>query len=230
MPLLTKPELTFILNSCTANVRVTLAMVPDEDIAHISFTSGTEGAPKGVLLSHMALCDVIERVQSLMQMTGDVREYVGVPVYHSFGYGRCRHVASVGGEFYVPVNGFDPREVSQMLKDKTINALSLVPSLLRVFIHNPGVIAEEGANLRWLEIGSQAMSSEEKIAVRDLFPNACIVQHYGLTEASRSTLLQIDGADENTLASVGKAYGDCKIRINSEGRICIPNFYRYTWT
>jgi len=198
-----------------------LAMVPDEDIAHISFTSGTEGAPKGVLLSHMALCDVIERVQSLMQMTGDVREYVGVPVYHSFGYGRCRHVASVGGEFYVPVNGFDPREVSQMLKDKTINALSLVPSLLRVFIHNPGVIAEEGANLRWLEIGSQAMSSEEKIAVRDLFPNACIVQHYGLTEASRSTLLQIDGADENTLASVGKAYGDCKIRINSEGRICI---------
>jgi len=198
-----------------------LVMTSDAEIAHISFTSGTEGTPKGVLLSRTALCDVVERVQSLMQMTEEVREYIGVPVYHSFGYGRCRHVASVGGEFYVPGNGFDPREVSQMLADKTINALSLVPSLLRVFIHNPGVISEEGANLRWLEIGSQAMSVEEKIAVRNLFPNARIIQHYGLTEASRTTLLQIDGADEIALASVGKAYGDCEIRVNSDGRICI---------
>ncbi|MGH1485111.1 MAG: AMP-binding protein [Cellvibrionaceae bacterium] len=192
-----------------------------DDIAHISFTSGTEGLPKGVFLARSSLIDVVDRVQVLMEMTSEAKEYIGVPVYHSFGYGRCRHVASVGGAFYIPKSGFDPREVSNMLASGDINALSLVPSLLRVFIHNPGILGEERHNLRWLEIGSQAMSPDEKDAIRSLFPSARIVQHYGLTEASRTTLLQIDGCDERFLGSVGQAYGSCEIKINEGGRICI---------
>lgn len=192
-----------------------------DDIAHISFTSGTEGLPKAVFLARSALIDVVERVQSLMLMTEQAKEYVGVPVYHSFGYGRCRHVASVGGSVYIPEGGFDPREVSSMLASGDINALSLVPSLLRVFIHNPTMLGDERFQLRWLEIGSQAMDKSEKLAIRELFPNARIVQHYGLTEASRTTLLPIDSVDEFALDSVGKSYGDCAVCINDNGRICI---------
>ena len=207
--------------SLTRQLLATQSLAKHSDIAHISFTSGTEGLPKGVFLSQEALVDVVERVQALMQMTHEAREYIGVPVYHSFGYGRTRHVASVGGQFYIPAKGFDPHEVSAMLAGGEINALALVPSLLRVFLQNPGLLGEERFYLRWLEIGSQAMSGEEKQSVRTLFPNARIVQHYGLTEASRTTLLQIDGADNAILASVGRAYGDCQIKINEQGRICV---------
>ncbi len=198
-----------------------LELSPDDALAHIAFTSGTEGLPKGVFITRSALCDATDRLQSVMAMTADVKEYVGVPVYHSFGYGRCRHIALVGGQLYIPAHGFDPREVATMLAAGAINALSLVPSLLRVFLNNPTMLGDERFHLRWLEIGSQAMSRDEKVAVRALFPNARIIQHYGLTEASRSTLLQIDGADDATLNSVGKAYGDTELMINSEGRICI---------
>jgi serine acetyltransferase/acyl-CoA synthetase (AMP-forming)/AMP-acid ligase II len=198
-----------------------LELSHSNEIAHISFTSGTEGLPKAVFLARSSLIDVVERVQSLMQMNEEVKEYIGVPVYHSFGYGRCRHVASMGGCFYIPEAGFDPREVSRMLANDEINALSLVPSLLRVFLHNPNILGEERLKLKWLEIGSQAMSKEEKLATRELFPSARIVQHYGLTEASRSTLLQIDGAEESILDSVGKAYGNCEVKINDQGLICI---------
>jgi serine acetyltransferase len=193
----------------------------DERIAHVSFTSGTEGAPKGVFLSARALIDVIFRLQSVMQMDDSVREYVGVPVYHSFGYGRCRHVASVGGQFYIPESGFDPKELSAMLSQGEVNALSLVPSLLRTLIDTPALLGDERLRLKWLEIGSQAMSAEEKRRVCDVFPNACIVQHYGLTEASRSTLLKIDGAKYSELNSVGKPYGDTQLMVNNEGVICI---------
>lgn len=190
-------------------------------IAHISFTSGTEGEPKGVLISANALNDVTARVQSLMCMNAEVKEYVGVPIYHSFGYGRCRHVASVGGAFYIPSQGFDPKELSDMLRDGAVNALSLVPTLLRVLLNTPGLLGDERYQLRWLEIGSQAMSAAEKIAVKNLFPNAIIVQHYGLTEASRTTLLRIDNADDTQLDSVGYACGDVQLMINDKGCICI---------
>lgn len=198
-----------------------LTLGNSEDIAHVSFTSGTEGTPKGVFLSRLALNNTVQRIQSVMQMDASVREYIGIPVYHSFGYGRCRHVAAVGGHFYIPESGFDPKEFARMLLADEVNALSLVPSLLRIFIENSTLLGEERFKLRWLEIGSQAMSKEEKVAVKRLFPNAVIVQHYGLTEASRTTLLCISEVDEAVLASVGRAYGDVELTINVAGRICI---------
>ncbi len=202
-------------------LKPTLVMPDGDALAHVSFTSGTEGTPKGVFISRSALSDVVQRVQSIMNMDSSVREYIGVPVYHSFGYGRCRHVASVGGHFYIPSQGFDPRELSTMLKKGEVNALSLVPSLLRLLINTPDLLGDERLSLKWLEIGSQAMSQDEKISVRQLFPNAVIVQHYGLTEASRTTLLRIDNASKDVLDSVGWAYGDVELSVNGLGCICI---------
>jgi len=189
--------------------------------AYVSFTSGTEGSPKAVFISASALNNTVERLQVVMQMDSGVKEYIGVPVYHSFGFGRCRHVAAVGGSCYIPENGFDPRELSVLLARKQVNSLSLVPSLLRILIQSPNLLGDERHLLLWLEIGSQVMTAEEKKAVMALFPNAKIVQHYGLTEASRSTLLQMDGATDDALNSVGRCYGDSEVRINDSGRICI---------
>ena len=192
-----------------------------DDPAQISFTSGTEGKPKGVILTHRALNDVLVRLQLSMAVTKDIREYIGVPVYHSFGYGRCRLISMVGGQGYIPEQGFNPKEISSMLSDGAINALSAVPSMLRVLLANSDIFADERLQLKWIEIGSQPMSADEKHQLRTLFPNARIVQHYGLTEASRTSLLQIDGADDHALASVGQAVGDTEIAIADNGCIKI---------
>ncbi len=189
--------------------------------AQISFTSGTEGKPKGVILSHRALNDVIERLQMTMNITPDIKEYIGIPVYHSFGYGRCRLISIVGGAGYIPQQGFNPKEISAMLANGSINSLSAVPSMLRILLSYKELFGDERLALRWIEIGSQPMSKEEKIILRNLFPNACIVQHYGLTEASRTSLLRIDNADISILASVGQAVGKTQIKIGETGRINI---------
>lgn len=187
--------------------------------AQIAFTSGTEGASKGVLLTHGNLADTVSRLNQVMELTSEVREYIGVPLHYSFGMGRCRAVGAVGGQCFVPQHGFNPIEIRDLLRQGEINAVSAVPSLWRVLLQGQQIFGDEARLLRWIEIGSQPMSRAEKEALKSLFPQAIIVQHYGLTEASRSTFLRIDQASGAELDSVGKPIGATEIRIAADGRI-----------
>ncbi|QEA12487.1 AMP-binding protein [Comamonas flocculans] len=190
-----------------------------DDAAQISFTSGTQGKPKAVLLSHGNLHDAVCRVTETMEIDNEIREYVGVPVYHSFGYGRCRVVLNASGACYVPSGGFDLAEIRHMLIAGEINAISAVPSLWRVFLAGLDRFGGELKRVRWVEIGSQYMSATEKAALRSALPNARIVQHYGLTEASRTTLQRIHEEPAETLGSVGQVSGAVRVRIGDDGRI-----------
>lgn len=196
-------------------------LIHDDLPAQVSYTSGTEGQPKGILLTYANLADTAERIIEQMQMTADIREYVGVPATYSFGMGRYRAISAVGGQAYLPPRGFDPLELARMLAAGQVNALSVVPTLLRVLLEAPDVIGEAGKNLRWMEIGSQHMTADEKRRVQEMFPNALIVQHYGLTEASRSTFLQVSDASKDLLDSVGQPVGRTEVQLSADSRIKI---------
>ncbi|MET0588110.1 MAG: AMP-binding protein [Novosphingobium sp.] len=204
-------------------------LIRDDRPAQVTFTSGTEGKPKGIVLTYSNLADAAERIIDQMGLTPEVREYVGVPVTYSFGIGRIRAVSAAGGQSYLPSRGFDPLELARMLKEGQVNALSAVPTLLRILLHTPAVIGDAGKKLRWLEIGSQYMTGAEKRGIRELFPNARIVQHYGLTEASRSTFLQISEVPDELLESVGQAVGETEVGISAAGRIRIRGPHVARW-
>ena len=108
-----------------------------------------------------------------------------------------------------------------MLKNNEINAISAVPTLWRILLENRELIEGLGNRIKWIEIGSQYMSKGEKEELKNLFPKAIIVQHYGLTEASRTTLLEISKISDDHLESVGKVFGDIEVNILDDQRIAI---------
>ncbi|MFZ2872266.1 AMP-binding protein, partial [Zavarzinia sp.] len=61
-----------------------LATRPD-DPAVVLFTSGSEGLPKGVVLSHRSLNANLNQVASIVDITGNDRVLNPLPVFHSFG-------------------------------------------------------------------------------------------------------------------------------------------------
>lgn len=190
-----------------------------DEPAQITFTSGTEGIPKGIVLSYRALNDVVQRLCEISQIDSSIREYVGVPAGYSFGLGRYRVCAAVGGRTYLPPNGFDPVELVQMLREDEINAISAVPTLWKSVLEYPELFVDVKNKVKWIEIGSQYMPREDKEQLKLLFPCAKIIQHYGLTEASRSTFLDISATEGEALESVGRATGDTQIRISADGLI-----------
>ncbi|MAS04782.1 MAG: hypothetical protein CL534_08835 [Ahrensia sp.] len=195
--------------------------IDDGGPALVAFSSGTTGRPKALLISHRALADVVGRVNSVMGIDETIREYIGVPVTHSFGAGRVRAVAAAGGRSYLPAHGFDPSEIARMLENGEINAVSAVPTLWRVMLQHSDILGKAGKNVRWIEIGSQYMSGPEKQLLKTLFPQAQIVQHYGLTEASRTALLDVTATEGPQLESVGQTVGKVEICIAESGAIKI---------
>lgn len=184
-----------------------------DDLAMLVYTSGTtSGVRRGVMLSHQALASVVAYLNDAMALESDVIELVVAPLHHSFGLGRLRAVLSVGGTAVLQDGAFNAAAICVALEDHNCNALSSVSTGFSILADRfQRFFKPVAGQLRWAELGSLPLSLEHKRMLRELAPEARIFMHYGLTEASRSTLL--DFAHTNKLDSVGRAASGNEIVI-----------------
>jgi len=181
--------------------------------ACILYTTGTTGSRKGVMLSHSQLLNATKNINQFMQIDSDVIESLPMRLSHSFGFARLRCVFDVGGSVILE-NGFlRPERVLFNIKAKKANALASVPSgfalLLEFFLD---FFKDIGLRLRHIEIGSDFMRMKQKLLLMELCPDTKICLHYGLTEASRATFLDLH-RDREHLDSVGKPSPNVDIQL-----------------
>lgn len=192
------------------------------DPALILFTSGTTARKKAVLLSHASLLAATSNITTFMRLLPDVREFVSVPLYHSFGFGRVRAVLAVGGTLVLQAGPLNAPAMIAAIEKFDVNSLAAVPAALAIFQGRLAAMLERvGPRLKWVELGSAFLSEERKALLCQIFPNARICMHYGLTEASRSTFLEFH-SERGQLATVGKPAPNVQILIVNEALLPCP--------
>ncbi|MBV9548462.1 MAG: AMP-binding protein [Alphaproteobacteria bacterium] len=188
-----------------------LAARPDSDsCAVILFTSGTEGAPKGVALSHANLLSNVAQVRAHIELSAqeDVL-FNPLPVFHCFGLAVGTLMPLIAGVKVVShPTPLQPKEIVKRIKTHSISILITTDT----FIGQYARAGEEGDldSVRLAVCGAERVRDETRAFVRQKY-GIQILEGYGVTEAS--PVVAANQVEANHPGTVGRLMAAMEARL-----------------
>lgn len=190
-----------------------LVSIDGEDPNLILYTSGTTGRPKGAVLTHNNSVWNASNMVIDAPIKPEDRGIVIPPLYHSAAI-NCWMLPHVFvGASLVVENSFNPAQLPQRLLEEKITNVFLVPAMYNFLLQVPSIETYDFGFVRLLGTGASIMPVQLKQKVHRVFPNAGIIDVYGLTEAGPGvTILKAEDAFRKE-GSVGKALITLEVRV-----------------
>jgi malonyl-CoA/methylmalonyl-CoA synthetase len=158
------------------------------DVAAIIFTSGTSGAPKGVLMTHAGVTH-FGRMSAASRELGETdRSYAYLPMTHIFGLGTVLVASLHAGATLLMRTAFDPAHALLDLAQHGVTQLQGPPTLfarLLTYLEQRGVTRVDAPQLRYLYAGAGPLDLALKQRVEAAF-GMPLHHGYGLSEYAGS--------------------------------------------
>lgn len=185
--------------------------------AVILFTSGTEGEPKGVALSHRNLLSNVEQVRSHLALYETDILFNPLPTFHCFGLtvGVLMPLL-LGIKVICHPTPLQPKEIVRRIRDSKATILLSTDT----FISQYARAGEQGDlnSLRLAVCGAERLRDETRALLRKKY-SIELLEGYGVTEAAPVIAANQPGA--NRSGTVGHLMADMEARLDPvEG---IPN-------
>ncbi len=165
--------------------------VDENALAAISYTGGTTGTPKGVMLSHRNL---VSNALHNLAVTGHSREdrWLHVcPMFHVAGTSNVFACTWVGATSVI-LPRFEPRAVLETIEWHGITHSVFVPTMLAMLLEHADTA--DVSSLRHLQYAASPIAPELQRRVLEWLPDCDVVQFYGMTEAA-PTVTRLSCAD-----------------------------------
>ena len=211
--------------------------VDDDELAWLAYTSGTTGRSKGAMLTHGVL--VFESLCALADTMRLEVEHVGMhaaPLTHGSGHNALAFTMKGCTQVILAESGFDVDKFLDWVPRYKVNALFMVPTMIKMVIDHPKARDADFSSLKWVVYGGAPMYADDLKKALDLM-GPVFVQIFGQTESPMTgTVLRaeehmVDGPLAHLLTSCGRARSGVQVRIlddkdepvapGTTGEICI---------
>ncbi|CAJ2503618.1 Uu.00g110120.m01.CDS01 [Anthostomella pinea] len=181
--------------------------------ALLSFSSGTAGLPKAVMIAHQ---NVIAQALQMEPITPpDHRNVLGVlPMFHITGIVHSMHLPVVLNAEVIMLPSFSMESMLATIVEYQIKELLFVPPILIRLVRDPIVDKYDLSCVKRLSSGAAPISEEILQLLKQKFPGSGFKQGYGMTEScSCITATPLDAYDYKHGHKVGTIVASTEIKL-----------------
>lgn len=196
--------------------------ISETDPLAITFTGGTTGKPKAVVVSHRAR--FMNNITGAIQFGVSEQDKVTVvtPLFHAVGLFVWYQLAVYMGLTCVLLPRWDPEELIETIAAEDITAIFLVPTQVSDLVKHPAFSAEKLKTLRSIDYAGAPMPLAVLEEAMRLLPNVSFTEHFGQSETGPIVIRQAWDPPEKH-GSIGRPAIGIDMRVvNPEGEPVAP--------
>jgi acyl-CoA synthetase (AMP-forming)/AMP-acid ligase II len=192
------------------------------DLAMLLFTSGSTGAPKGVMLSHRNLLANANSILHVLPIDADDRALVVLPFCHAFGNSIVQtHILS-GATLLLRGALTFPSSIVDAMRDLRATSFSAVPEVYGMLLKYGRLGERPLPELRYMAVAGGPLRHDLSMAIARLISPASFHVMYGQSEAtSRLASLAPGDLDEHG-GSIGKPIPGVELAVMDEANRELP--------
>lgn len=197
--------------------------VEPDDLLIIIYTSGTTGKPKGAAISHKSQLASASAQAIHCKVTEDDTMLVILPLNHVGGITCSILTSLLGKSLCVLIPAPDLEDIVKQWGIYKPTVIGGVPTLYTLLFMNEGFNSLDMGRVRIAIAGGSNVEPTLLKQINDTFPNATLMNLYGLSESSGAVVLSPWDSDfDTTVRSIGKPIGDFKVKAVDQGGKEVP--------
>ncbi|KAJ7897114.1 phenylacetyl-CoA ligase, partial [Mycena olivaceomarginata] len=191
-------------------------------VAFYSFSSGTTGKPKAVIIPHYSFtANILQMACSLWHNRPGRWGVAILPFFHIYGLVVVLHYMLFAGLSLVVVPKFDFTKFLESIVRHRITHLCLVPPQIVLLCKHPAVKNYDLTHVKLCISGAAPLSGELMNNLHKVIPNAAIGQGYGMTETCTTVAILGGRQKMGVVGSAGQIIPGTIARvIRPDGSLC----------
>jgi long-chain acyl-CoA synthetase len=190
----------------------------DLDLAALIYTSGSSGAPKGVMLSHANITVATTSINQYLRNTNEDVILDVLPLSFDYGLYQLFLAFQSGASVVLERSFVYPTLMLELITRERVTALPIVP-MIAALLQRHDLEGYDLSSLRYITNTGAALPPAHIATLRARLPHVRIFSMYGLTECKRVSFLSPCEIDRRP-TSVGKPMENVEVYVADDlGRL-----------